>query len=255
MAPQLNERQRRLYAGTLASTCGQGGLKVVHEVTGMSENTIRTGQRELKGDGSSSDRGTDDSSSSDRGRDSNTSIEKGRIRRKGGGPKYTIEKQPNIEEMIGKIVDGKTQGDPMRPLSHTTESPGTIARKLSEEYKINISHDTTGTILRTMGYSRQSNQKMLQLGKAHPDRNEQFEFIDAEAKEFISEGQPVISVDTRKKENIGNFKNNGKEYRPSGNPRKVLDHDFPIEELGKVAPYGVYNLNSNTGFVNLGDRL
>jgi hypothetical protein len=115
-----------------------------------------------------------------------------------------------------------------------------------------VSHVTVGSILEDMGYSKQTNQKMLQVGEAHPDRNAQFEYINGKAKKFIAKGEPVISVDTKKKENIGNFKNNGQEYRPAKTPRKVLDHDFPIEELGKIAPYGIYNLNSNTGFVNVG---
>jgi hypothetical protein len=103
-----------------------------------------------------------------------------------------------------------------------------------------------------MGYRKQSNQKMLQIGEPHPDRNAQFEYINATAAKYLAQGDPVISVDTKKKENIGNFKQNGKEYRTKKNPRKVLDHDFPIEELGKISPYGVYNVNKNVGFVNAG---
>jgi hypothetical protein len=103
-----------------------------------------------------------------------------------------------------------------------------------------------------MGYSSQTNRKMLQVGKSHPNRNDQFEYINTKVTEFISDGNPVISVDTKKKELIGNFKNNGQELRKIGDPRKVLDHDFPLPELGKISPYGIFNLNSNTGFVNLG---
>jgi len=121
-----------------------------------------------------------------------------------------------------------------------------------EKYKINTSYVTVGAILEGLGYSKQTNQKMLQVGKPHPDRNAQFEYINKKAKEFIDMGEPVISVDTKKKENIGNFKNPGQEYRKSKDPRKVLDHDFPIKELGKISPYGVYNLNHNIGFVNVG---
>jgi hypothetical protein len=117
---------------------------------------------------------------------------------------------------------------------------------------MNVSHETVGKILESMGYSKQANQKMLQIGEPHPDRNAQFEHINATAAEYIKAGDPVISVDTKKKENIGNFKNNGQEYRKNKDPRKVLDHDFPIKELGKISPYGVYNLNNNTGFVNVG---
>ena len=115
-----------------------------------------------------------------------------------------------------------------------------------------MSHDTIGNILKDMGYSLQQNQKMLQTGEPHPDRNAQFEHINQTASDFISQGQPVISVDTKKKELIGNFKNNGAEYRKKKEPHKAFDHDFPIKELGKVAPYGVYDVSRNLGFVNLG---
>jgi hypothetical protein len=121
-----------------------------------------------------------------------------------------------------------------------------------ENHNIKISHVTIGAMIEDMEYSKQANQKMLQKGEPHPDRDAQFKHINAIAKEFIAEGEPVISVDTKKKESVGNFKNNGREYRRKGDPRKVLDHDFPIKELGKVAPYGVYNINHNIGFVNLG---
>jgi hypothetical protein len=175
----------------------------------------------------------------------------GTIRKKGGGAKQTEEKHPDIEERIRKIIDGSTYGDPERVLSYTTES----LRKIETELKsqgINVSHETVGKILDSMDYSKQTNQKMLQVGEPHPDRNAQFEHINKTASEYIKDGVPVISVDTKKKESIGNFKNNGQEYRKKKDSRKVLDHDFPIKELGKISPYGVYNLNSNTGFVNVG---
>jgi hypothetical protein len=137
-------------------------------------------------------------------------------------------------------------------LSWTTESLRSIEKALAENYGVSASHMTVGSILEDLGYSKQANQKMLQVGKPHPDRNGKFEFINKNAKAYIEAGDPVISVDTKKKENIGNFKNPGKEYRRSNDPRRVLDHDFPIKELGKIAPYGIYNLNHNTGFVNVG---
>jgi hypothetical protein len=154
---------------------------------------------------------------------------------------------PGIEERIRKIIDGKTYGDPMRVLSYTTESLRKIQTEL-EKGSIFVGHVTIGKILEAMGYSKQSNQKMLQTGKPHPDRNAQFEYINARAAAFLERGDPVISVDTKKKEKIGNFKHDGSEYRP----RKVLDHDFPLKELGKITPYGVYSVNHNTGFVNVG---
>jgi transposase len=175
----------------------------------------------------------------------------GKVRKEGGGPKYVEEKYPDIEERIRKIVDGSTYGNPERVLSYTTESLRKIECELKDQ-GVNVSHETVGKILDSMEYSKQANQKMLQVGEPHPDRNAQFEHINKTAAEYLAAGAPVISVDTKKKENIGNFKNKGQEYRQNKDPRKVLDHDFPIEELGKISPYGVYNLNHNTGFVNVG---
>jgi hypothetical protein len=175
----------------------------------------------------------------------------GKVRRGGGGPKSAEDKNPDICDRIQAIVDGSTYGNPMRVLSYTTESLRKIERKL-RDYGITVSYVTVGGILDAMGYSKQTNQKMLQVGAAHPDRNAQFEYINKTASRYIAEGIPVISVDTKKKENIGNFKNSGPEYRRKGDPRKVLDHDFPLETLGKIAPYGVYNVNNNVGFVNVG---
>lgn len=153
---------------------------------------------------------------------------------------------------VKEIVDGSTYGNPEKVLSWTTESLRSIQRTLAEKYNINVSHVTIGEILESIGYSKQVNQKMLQVGKPISDRNAQFEFINKKAQEFIKAGEPVISADTKKKENIGNFKNAGQEYRRNHEPREVLDHDFPIKELGKISPYGVYNLNHNIGFVNVG---
>jgi len=229
MLPQLNERQKRLFLASEAITYGRGGIAEVIRHSGVSRNTIKKGIAELK------------------------SGEKlvGRVRRSGGGPKSIEEKHPDIREKIKAIVDNSTYGNPMRVLSYTTESLRKIAQKLKLD-SINVSHVTVGEVLEAMGYSKQANQKMLQIGEVHPDRNAQFEHINDTAAKYIAAGDPVISVDTKKKENVGNFKNSGKEYRPKCSPCKVLDHDFPIEELGKIAPYGVYNINNNIGFVNVG---
>jgi hypothetical protein len=231
MSVQLNEMQRRQYAATLAKAYGYGGATVVHKITGISLNTITAGKKELE---SKSNLGTE------------------RVRKKGGGPKWLEERYPNIEEHIKDIIDGSTYGNPEKVLSWTTESLRSIQKTLWEKHNISANHVTISAILDSLGYSKQSNQKMQQVGEPHPDRNAQFEFINGKAKEFIETGEPVISVDTKKKENIGNFKNPGREYRASRDPRKVLDHDFPIKELGKISPYGVYNLNHNIGFVNVG---
>jgi hypothetical protein len=175
----------------------------------------------------------------------------GNIRRSGGGRKFAESNYPGIEEKIRKIIDGKTYGDPMRVLPYTTESLRKIQMEL-EKGRIFVGHVTIGKILDAAGYSKQSNQKMPQAGKPHPDRNAQFEYINARAAAFLKKGEPAISVDTKKKEKIGNFKNDGSEYRPKKQPGKVLGHDFPLKELGKITPCGVYSVNHNTGFVNAG---
>jgi transposase len=230
MMPRLNERLLRQYLASEAMSYGRGGTTAVSRISGVSRTTIIAGIKELK----------------------NGDTIEGAVRRSGGGRKLVEVKYADIVERIREVVDGKTYGDPMRVLSYTTESLRKISAALFERFNISVSYVTVGDILDFMGYSKQANQKMLQKGAPHPDRNAQFEYINAVAADYVKAGIPVISVDTKKKENIGNFKNNGQEYRQSKNPRKVLDHDFPIKELGKIAPYGVYNLNNNTGFVNVG---
>ena len=231
MLPILNEKQRRIYLASEAKAYGRGGISQVSRVSGMSRTTIRVGLAELE---------------------SGESIDISRIRKPGGGRNFVENNIPNIQERVREIVDDSTYGNPEKVLSWTTESLRKIQVKLLEKFDINVSFKTVGAILEDLGYSKQANQKMLQVGKPHPDRNAQFEFINGKAKEFIDAEEPVISVDTKKKENIGNFKNSGTEYRRNKEPRKVLDHDFPIGELGKIAPYGIYNLNHNVGFVNIG---
>jgi hypothetical protein len=231
MLPILNEKQRRMYLACEAKSYGRGGLSQVSRVSGVSRTTIRVGLAELE---------------------SGEKIDISRIRKPGGGRNFVENNIPNIQERVCEIVDGSTYGNPEKVLSWTTESLRKIQTKLLERFGISVSFKTVGAILENLGYSKQANQKMLQVGIPHPDRNTQFEFINNKAKDFINAGEPVISVDTKKKENIGNFKNDGTEYRKNKDPRKVLDHDFPIGELGKIAPYGIYNLNHNVGFVNIG---
>lgn len=232
MLPLLNEKQKRIFLATEAMSYGHGGITKVSRISGVSIPTIRRGINEIKS-GSAGEFGD-------------------RVRTSGGGRKRMEYKYQNIEECLLKIIDKKTYGNPEKVLSYTTLSLRDIQSLLRSEYGMDVSYRTIGTMLGKMGYSKQQNQKMLQAGKRHPDRNEQFEFINSKTAGFLALGLPVISVDTKKKENIGSFKNNGREYRPKGDPRKVWDHDFPIPELGKVAPYGVYVLNDNTGFINLG---
>jgi transposase len=229
MLPLLDEKQKRIYLATEAEGLGYGGLKSIHELTGVSKTTIIRGKKELK----------------------EGVVVHDRIRKTGGGRKLITQKYSNIQKEIEKIVSNDTLGNPEKIIYWTTKSLRNIEKALREK-GIAVSHDTVGNTLKEMGYSLQQNQKMLQIGAPHPDRNAQFEYINRKCSEFIRHGQPVISVDTKKKELIGNFKNNGAEYSQKKNPVKVLDHDFPIKELGKVAPYGIYDINRNEGFVNLG---
>lgn len=237
--PILDEKQRRIFLGNIASELGHGGIAFVISVSGASRNTIVSGMEGVKAEHETIDQ-------------SKAKITKNRIRRPGAGRKSLNAKIPDLHEKIQQLIDNDTYGDPMKPLAWTTWSLRKIADKLLEVFGINIHFTSVGKELEAMGYSRQQNQKMRQIGNQHPDRNAQFVFINDKADEFLKAGDPVISIDTKKKENIGNFKNNGSEYRKRKDPRKVLDHDFPIKELGKVAPYGVYVMNNNTGFINLG---
>ena len=229
MLPNLNEMQKRLFLASEAIAYGHGGVAEVIRISKVSRNTIKKGINELKS-----------------GKTYN-----GKVRNVGGGRKPIRVTYPNIEDEIRRLIDGSTYGDPERVLSYTTESLRKLETELSNR-DIKVKRTAISKALDSMGYSKQANQKMLQIGEPHPDRNAQFEHINRTATEYLEAGEPVISVDTKKKENIGNFKNNGEEYRNKKDPRKVLDHDFPIEELGKISPYGVYNLNNNTGFVNVG---
>jgi transposase len=231
MKSQLDEKQKRQLAASMATAMGRGGIAQAHRMTGLAINTIKAGQREAA---------------------EGTVEEKGKIRRSGGGRKRVESRDEGLHETVRRIVDDSTYGNPENPLSWTTESLRKIADTLETDHGIKINYCTVGRILDELGYSKQANQKMLQIGEPHPDRNEQFEFINTTTKLFIENGEPVISGDTKKKENIGNFKNPGKEYRFTGDARKVLDHDFPLKELGKLSPYGVYCPNNNVAFVNAG---
>lgn len=231
MMPLLDEKQRRIFLASEAMSYGYGGISKVSGISGVSIPTIRKGIKEIQ---------------------AGQAIENGRVRQAGGGRKRVEDIYPEILEQVKEIVDGNTYGSPEKVLSWTTLSLHDIERLLFDKYGIKVSYRTVGDLLAKLGYSKQANQKMLQVGTPSPNRNEQFEYINSKVKEFIDEGDPVISVDTKKKENIGNFKNSGQEYRKKKDPRKVLDHDFPMSELGKVSPYGIYVINSNTGFVNLG---
>ena len=238
LAPYLDEKQKRVLYGSAASVLGHGGITFVNEITGSARNTIVAGMNEITSPVE------------------NKSFQDGRtdrVRKPGAGRKSALEKNPLLYEKIEEIItqNGDTYGNPEKPLRWTTWSLRKIASELVK-FGITVSQNIVSRALDVLGYSKQQNQKMYQVGEQHPDRDAQFCFINETSAEFLSHGEPVISIDTKKKENVGNFKNNGTEYRQVNSPRKVLDHDFPLPELGKVAPYGVYVLNDNTGFVNLG---
>ncbi len=232
--PLLNEKQRRLLAGSLALGYGYGGQKLVCGYSHLTPQTLCKAVSEIK----------------DRVHIGEDPV-KG-IRKPGAGRKNTFMKYPGLLDFIDKILQGNTYGNPMSIITYTSLSLRAIAERISQEKDIHISPNTVSKALTELGYSKQKNQKMEQAGGQHPDRDTQFRHINETGERYIASGLPFISVDCKKKGNIGNFKNNGQEYRHTGDARRVLDYDFPIRELGKVAPYGVYTVNNNTGLINLG---
>lgn len=231
ISPYLDERQRRLYLAAEAKVIGRGGISIVSRMTGVSRAAISAGYEEYE-------------------EVKDKKLPLGRVRREGGGRKKRVETDVTLKSDLEALIDPVTRGDPESPLRWTCKS----VRNLSDELNRTghkTSHRMVAELLHEMGYSLQANRKTLE-GESHPDRNAQFEFINQKAKEFQSIGQPVISVDTKKKELVGNFKNSGKELRPKGDPEEVLVHDFKIPELGRVAPYGIYDMTHNIGWVNVG---
>lgn len=228
----LDERQKRLLAGCIADGYGHGGIKYVCDISGMNYRTIKSGIDERNGNVSKN-------------------LSDGDIREKGAGRPGIETKYPDIVEHVKEILETNTYGDPERVITWTNLSLRGIVGELKNRYGIDTNKNVIADIMAELGYSRQVNQKCEQIGAQHVDRDKQFLYINETAKAYIDEGCPVISVDTKKKELIGNFKNDGAEYRPRKTPRKVLDHDFPLEG-GKVSPYGVYVINNNTAYVNLG---
>jgi len=232
MIPSLNEYQRRRYLAVEAKTLGYGGVSLVSRISGASPKTIRNGIKELEAPESEA-------------------IDQGRSRRRGGGRKRINEEQPGILIYLKELVEPHTKGDPTNSLLWTNKSLRSLAAELAME-GFRVSHSAVGDMLKMLGYSLQSNKKTLTVKAPHPDRNEQFEYINVQTKEANAQGNPVLSIDAKKKENIGNFKNSGRTYREKGVPVEALDHDFPLEELGKATPFGVYNVFKNQGFVNVG---
>ncbi|QEH32916.1 Rhodopirellula transposase [Aquisphaera giovannonii] len=233
LAGLMDERMSRQWAAAEASAYGWGGVRAVSEAIGMSPHTIRKGSTELAG------------------REANPDIPiPPRIRRPGGGRKRCTESDPELSAALELVVDPVTRGDPMSPLRWTCKSTTRLAEELTRQGHP-ASPSTVGRLLKAAGYSLQSNRKTKE-GGGHPDRNAQFEHINAMVKAFQENGQPVISVDTKKKELVGEFKNGGREWQPSGHPQEVLVHDFMDKELGKAIPYGVYDVTGNQGWVSVG---
>ena len=229
MVPFLDERGRRLFVAGEALSLGHGGVTAAAAATGMARSTINRGMADLKA-------GRDDLG--------------GAVRRPGGGRKRAVETQPGLLAALESLIEDAIRGDPEAPLRWVSRSQRNIAEALRRQ-GFEVSQKLVGRLLRALEYSCQANRKTRE-GSSHPDRNAQFEYINATVKTAITAGEPAISVDTKKKELVGDFKNPGRELRPKGDPEPVRVHDFKIPELGKVAPYGVYDIAANQGWVNVG---
>jgi transposase len=230
VAGMLDERARRAVAASEALAIGWGGITAVSRATGLSRTVIQNGIKELTG--------------------TRPSAAPGRIRRPGGGRKKAVEIDPSVRVDLERLVEPVTRGDPESALRWTCKSVRKLAAELRERGH-QVSHQWVAERLHDLGYSLQANRKTWE-GSEHPDRDAQFGHINATAEGFLAAGDPVISVDTKKKELVGDFKNGGREWRPKGEPEEVRVYDFVIPELGRVSPYGVYDLASNAGWVNVG---
>ena len=244
----LNERQKRLYLAAEAEALGWGGKGIVSEIAGVDKNTLTAGQKDLDLYREENPDGSVLYVKNIEGTNGDGYV---RTRNKGGGRKPIEETQPGITQALLQLVDDSTYGNPENPLSWTTKSTRHLAAELHDQ-GYTISHMKVKTLLEEQGYTLQSNRKLEQVGDSHPDRNEQFEHINRTSKAYMELGEPVISIDCKKKENIGRFANNGVEYSKSGNPIKVSDHDFYDPEKGKAIPYGTYDIANNEGFVSVG---
>jgi transposase len=225
----LNERSRRLWAAAEARSHGFGGISAVARATGLHENTIRRGVRELESD---------------------ETLQEGRVRRAGAGNKPISETHPKIEEELERLVAPETRGDPESALRWTSKSAAKLARALAKRGYA-VSDRTVLRLLNRMGYSLQANRKTRE-GADHPDRDAQFQHINDTVARAIKRGEPAISVDTKKRELVGDFKAVGREFAPKGKPVEVRTHDFKDKDLGHAIPYGIYDLHNDEGWVNVG---
>jgi transposase len=225
----LDERARRLVAAAESQAIGRGGISAVSKATGMSRPVIQQGVAELK---------------------SPSTLEAGRIRRQGGGRKKAVDKDATLKTDLESLLESSTRGDPEAPLRWTCRSVRQLTGELKKA-KHQVSHQVVADLLHELGYSLQANRKTRE-GSSHPDRNAQFEHLNGKVKWSLARHYPVISVDTKKKELVGNFRNNGRELRPAGEPEKVLVHDFVDPKLGRATPYGIYDIGRNAGWVSVG---
>jgi hypothetical protein len=226
--PHLDERQRRLLMGAEARALGHGGIRLVARAAGVREATVALGVTEL-------DSGEEPL---------------GRARRAGGGRKRAADLDPGLRPALLALVEPDMRGDPMSPLRWTTKSTRKLAGELTARGH-RISADTVGDLLREEGFSLQGNAKTIE-GRRHPDRDAQFRYLSEQVREHRDAGEPVVSVDAKKKEQVGDYARAGREYQPKGRPVAVRDHDFPDHRLGKVTPYGIYDVAANAGWVSVG---
>jgi len=226
--PHLDERQRRLLLGAEARALGHGGIRLVARAAGVREATVSLGVDELE----------------------SGAEPLGRARRQGGGRKPLADTDPGLVPALLALVEADERGDPVTPLRWTTKSTRNLAGELTAAGHP-VSADTAGKLLHEQGFSLQGNAKTIE-GKRHPDRDGQFRYISGAAKEYLAAGDPVVSVDAKKKEQVGQYAQKGREWRPEGDPVRARDHDFPDEDLGKVTPYGIYDIGANAGWVNVG---
>jgi hypothetical protein len=228
LRPHLDERQRRLLLGSEAAELGRGGVKTVADATGVHPDTVARGVREILGQPEPASR----------------------VRAPGGGRKKLAETDPELTAQLTALVDPVTRGDPMSLLVWTTKSTRNLAGALTE-LGHPVSDRTVARMLRAMGFHLQANAKVTE-GHQHADRDAQFRYLADQVSAHAGAGQPVISVDAKKKELVGTFKNGGREYAPAGHPEQVNVHDFPDRDLGKAIPYGIYDVSANTGWVSVG---
>src|SRR5438270_4643007 len=229
MTPVLNEQSRRRFVALEARALGRGGVSLMARISGLARSTIYHGLSDIR---------------------DQTSVPSGRVRKPGGGRKKKSIQDPTLVADLKRLVEPMTRGDPMQPLLWTTRSLRNLVKELAQKGH-DVCPTVVGNLLRDMGYSLQANSKTRE-GSKHIDRNAQFEYINTQAKAFLIADEPVISVDTKKKELVGNFKNNGREWRPKGTPEAVNVHDFIDPKLSRAVPYGIYDINNNVGWVSVG---